>query len=232
MGGARVLTSIVVPARNAEDTLASALASVLAQGVVPIEVMVVDGSSGDRTVAVAEGFPGVRVMQQPGRGLADARNAGLAAVSGELVGFLDADDEFTPGRLALMRDRLLADPACAAVLGHMVRTDVGGASAQYGEGWLDRPLPALTPGGMLARRAMFARVGPFDTSLTIACDSDWLARLEDLRLPVALLPEVVLVKRVHAGNLSADTATLRREMLVVARRRLARRRHSGGGCEP
>jgi glycosyltransferase involved in cell wall biosynthesis len=227
-----MLISVVIPVRNAEATLPEALESVFLQGVSPLEVVVVDGASTDHTAAIARSFAGVRVIEQPGTGLADARNAGLAASRGDLIAFLDADDLFTTGRLAVMRDHLLREPSCAAVLGHMVRRDCGGAPAQYAGEWLADPVPALTPGGMLARASTFARVGAFDTALTIACDTDWLARLEDCGLGVAFLPQVVLVKRVRQANLSRDIETLRRELLLVARRRRARARSARPRQEP
>jgi glycosyltransferase involved in cell wall biosynthesis len=84
------LVSAIVPAYNAASTLAACLAALLASDYSALEVIVVDDGSTDGTVEVAS-RPGVRVVRQPNRGAAAARNAGAAVARGEHFYFLDAD---------------------------------------------------------------------------------------------------------------------------------------------
>ncbi len=83
--------SVVIPALDAERTLARVLASLRAQSPPPLEVLVVDDGSTDRTVEIAESFA-ARVVRGTGKGYAGgARNRGWEEASGAVVVFLDAD---------------------------------------------------------------------------------------------------------------------------------------------
>lgn len=127
--------------------------------------------------------------------------------------------------LAVAAAYLHEHAGCQAVLGQMVRfLEAGVPQPQaYAGGWLDHPTPGFTPGALVARREVFAQVGPFDARLTVGCDSDWFARAADAGVRMAHLPQVALYKRIHTANLSAQVAAYRRELLTVARRSLQRR---------
>ncbi|HEX5852076.1 MAG TPA: glycosyltransferase, partial [Solirubrobacteraceae bacterium] len=84
--------SVIVPVYMGERFLADALDSVAAQTYAPLETIVVDDGSPDRSAEIAAGRPGVRLIRQKNQGVAAARNAGLAAARGELLAFLDQDD--------------------------------------------------------------------------------------------------------------------------------------------
>ena len=88
--------SVVVPARNAEETLGAQLCALTHQTTTaPIEIVVVDNASIDGTARVANRFEGVRVIADPTPGANHARNVGVAATSGDVVLLTDADDVVT-----------------------------------------------------------------------------------------------------------------------------------------
>ena len=91
--------SVIIPAYNAADTLVACLDSVSGHGV---EVIVIDDGSVDGTVAIASGYPGVKVLCQEHRGVSAARNAGIAGASGDYLLFVDADDTVFPGAIGLL----------------------------------------------------------------------------------------------------------------------------------
>lgn len=94
--------TIVVPAYNTARTLAATLSALLDQTFRDFEIVVVDDGSSDATAAIATSFQGdlrVRLIQQPNHGLAGARNTGIAAAKGDLIGFCDADDLWEPWKL-------------------------------------------------------------------------------------------------------------------------------------
>lgn len=217
--------SAIVVVRNGERFLAAALHSIGAQTRQPDEVIVVDGGSTDQSVAIARSFAGVRVLQQVGNGLAGARNQGVQAANSDLIAFLDADDLWAADKLAQQANHLVEQPSCAAVTGLVVRFAEPHCPlpAQYQDAWLNQPAPAYTPGGLLIRRWLFERAGYFDPAFTIGCDSDWLAKIQDAGWPPAVLPQVVLRKRIHEGNLSSNLLVARRELLALTRRSLVRR---------
>ena len=90
------LVSVIIPCYRQAHFLADALRSAVAQTHRPLEIIVVDDGSPDDVAAVTAQFPTVRLVRQPNRGLAAARNAGLRASSGDYVAFLDDDDTFFP----------------------------------------------------------------------------------------------------------------------------------------
>ena len=115
------LVSVCVPARDAERFLGQALESALAQ-TVPLELLVCDDGSRDRTATVAERLaardPRVRVLRhRRGLGVVAARNALLAAARGRHVAFLDADDAYLPGALAAQVALLEREPGVVLVHG-------------------------------------------------------------------------------------------------------------------
>ena len=96
--------STVVPTFNRAALLALAVRSALPQCEPGDEIIVVDDGSIDDTEAVARAFgPPVVYLRTPHVGAGAARNAGVEAATGDLVAFLDSDDEWMPGKLALQR---------------------------------------------------------------------------------------------------------------------------------
>jgi len=99
--------SVIIPAFNGAEFVAAAIESALAQTYADTEVITIDDGSTDETAAVLERFGSrIRVIRQPNRGLAAARNAGIALAGGEYVALLDADDTWEPAFLELAVARL------------------------------------------------------------------------------------------------------------------------------
>jgi glycosyltransferase involved in cell wall biosynthesis len=96
------LVSVVIATWNTGRYLPETLASALAQTYLRREIIVVDDGSTDDTVARIEPFrSAIRYIRQEHQGLAAARNAGIAAAQGEFIALLDADDLWSPEKLAL-----------------------------------------------------------------------------------------------------------------------------------
>ena len=94
--------SVVIAAYNAGRTLQATLESALAQTHPRREIIFVDDGSSDDTEAVLASYrTRIRVIHRPHGGLAAARNAGVAAAGGEYLSLLDADDLWTPDKLAV-----------------------------------------------------------------------------------------------------------------------------------
>lgn len=98
------MISVIIPIYNAERTLGPCVSSLLRQSYGDLEVLLVDDGSGDRSPEICREFARreerVRVLLQPNRGAAAARNAGLDAAHGEWVMFLDADDQLEVSAVA------------------------------------------------------------------------------------------------------------------------------------
>ena len=142
--------TIVIPAYNAAPYLQEALESLRTQACTPHEVIVVDDGSTDNTAEIAAAFEGVRLLQQANRGVAAARNAGLAIASGELILFLDADDWLMPGAISRHATALSDHPNAVASYGEALRTT--GAGQAIGAG--DKPVFGPRPSGALLRQLL------------------------------------------------------------------------------
>ncbi len=104
--------SILLPFRNAADTLAETLDSVLAQDCGDWELLAVDDASNDASAAMvrALGDPRARLIRNPRPGLVEALNLGLELARAPLIARLDADDRMHPARLRLQAETLRAEP--------------------------------------------------------------------------------------------------------------------------
>ena len=193
--------SCIVPCRNAQSYVAEAIASALVERA--DDVVIVDDGSTDDTIAVAAAVVGpVRIVRQEPQGAAAARNAGLAVARHELIAFLDADDLWPMGSLALRRRILAADPKLDAVYGH---------TQQFYSPELDLALRsrlacppgaigAPTFGSVVFRRSVFERIGGLNVSLKVGEMFEFMARFADAGLAIACLPDTVLLRRIHANN--------------------------------
>jgi glycosyltransferase involved in cell wall biosynthesis len=227
------LVSVVIPVHDGERFLAEAIDSVLAQGYPRREVIVVDDGSTDGSAPIARARP-VRYRRQPNRGVAAARNAGLAVAEGELIAFLDQDDMWLPGKLEAQVDFLLAHPAVDAVISPLEVALEPGASplAWYQpDAGMDVQL-GVQLGALLVWRASLERVGGFDTRYELASDTDWLLRARDAGLLVENGLEVCMRYRMHERNSSRREDLLSAEVRAayrasVARKRAARVRSAG-----
>jgi succinoglycan biosynthesis protein ExoA len=124
--GCAVPVSVVMPVRNEERALATALRSVLSQDSCDVEVLVVDGDSEDRTreivTAMATDDPRVRLLHNPLRSIPHALNVGLAAAQGEFLARVDGHSQLDAGYLRRAVEHLRSDPGLGAVGGKRVAT--------------------------------------------------------------------------------------------------------------
>jgi glycosyltransferase involved in cell wall biosynthesis len=234
LGGGKV--SVVIPCYNQARFLGEAIQSVLFQGYDDLEIVVVDDGSHDCTEEVASGYaredPRVRLIRQENRGLAAARNRGLAEAGGEYVVFLDSDDRLVLGALEVGVRELEAHPGCAFVSGICRKITADGSVMP---GWeqfrvrdepyleLLRSCPIYVP-AVMYRGAVFDVVGNFDTSYRAAEDYDLYYRILE-RFPVYCHDTLVAEIRRHDANMTRDrTLMLKYNMAAL---RSQRRRVKG-----
>jgi glycosyltransferase involved in cell wall biosynthesis len=192
----------IVPCRNARAYLSQTIACALDEGA--DEVVVVDDGSTDDSAAVAEAAVGpVRILRQTGQGVAAARNAGLAIARHDLVAFLDADDLWPAGSLALRRSVLAVDSKLDAVYGYVQQFHSPELDAVARSRYACPPdaLPARLAGSVLWRRSVFERIGGFNVSLKQGEMFEFAARFADAGLAIACIPETVLLRRIHDTNM-------------------------------
>lgn len=112
LSGVDVSVAVVIPTYNAREYVADAIDSVLSQRRVPDEILVVDDGSQDGTSdLVRERYPNVTVLRQRNKGVASARNLGIASTSCAWVALLDADDVWHESKLHRQVEAIVAGPS-------------------------------------------------------------------------------------------------------------------------
>jgi glycosyltransferase involved in cell wall biosynthesis len=175
--------SVVIPTCARAEWLARAVASVRAQAQAPLEIVVVDDAAGHAPVDRRRLGGDVRVLVNThAPGASGARNAGAAAARGELLAFLDDDDEWLPSYLAravaLMQWAGL-DAVCTDLMYRYADGERRGkraADALHVDAFLTRN-PGLIGSNLLIRRATYLAIGGFDETLRTSEDMDFGLRL-------------------------------------------------------
>lgn len=225
------LVSVILPVRNGARFIGEAVASVLSQDGVPLELLVVDAASSDGTREIVQGHrdPRVRLLDQAGRGIAPAFNQGIASAAGSIIAFISSDDRWRPGKLRLQVDRLLARPELLYTIAHFRYFEQPGCPvpASFNRALLGRALVGRIMETLVARREAFDRIGLFDPAIRIANDVDWFARAKDAGVPMEVLDEVLLEKRIHDANTSSQAEVNTPDLMEVLRRSIRRQRGSG-----
>jgi O-antigen biosynthesis protein len=186
---AQPLVSVVIPTYNRAELVIDAIRTVLAQDYPALEVLVVDDASTDDTAARVAGLGDERVRlirQRVNGGVASARNRGMDAARGEIIAFLDSDDEWlSRDKLSRQVALLMAAPRRTALVygGQEVRDGSGGtvyvgarAEGRVFETMLARNvLTGFSLNGVM-RREVFETIGGFDPRLPAIEDWDFLIR--------------------------------------------------------
>lgn len=201
--------SVIIPVHNGERFLAEAIACVLNQQYKPLEILVVDDGSTDSTARIAAGFGDrIRYVFQAQRGPAAARNRGIALARGEMLGFLDHDDLWTPDGLCDQIEYLAAHSDIEIVQGLVVQMQRAPAGEDAkGVRFVEstEPYRFINVGSALYRKRVFEQVGGFNEDLIEGEDADWFLRAWEMNIPKAVLNRVVLYYRRHDTNLTQES---------------------------
>jgi glycosyltransferase involved in cell wall biosynthesis len=222
----RPLISVMIAAYNAERYVEEAIESVLTQNYRPLELIVVDDGSTDHTAERVRHHSDVRYLHQANAGNGSARNLAVGAATGDYFAFLDADDRFTPGRLARQLNALSSDSEIDVVYGHVqefVSPELDEPTRRTIRAPIAEPSPYMSPSVMLIGREAFMRVGEFSTTLRVGVTVDWIARAKDAGLRHLILEDVVLERRLHTDNNGLRNRDARSDYLQVVRAAMARR---------
>jgi glycosyltransferase involved in cell wall biosynthesis len=225
------LISVIIPAYNAERTLAETLQSVLEQTIQEFEILVVDDGSGDRTPEIAQSFgdPRIQVLRGNRGGASQARNRGITAAQGEFLAFLDADDLWTADKLQSQLDALAATPGADVVYCWTNCIDVTGQFIRPGSHTLwsgDVYEPMLlddfigTSSNILLRRSALEKIGFFDETLKNAQDTDLWLRLAQ-QYQFAVVPKPKVLYRISQGSLSSNLLSLEKSNLCIIEKAFA-----------
>lgn len=201
--------SLVTAVYNGEGWIADCIRSIREQNYPQLEWIVVDGASKDSTVEIvkASGLAS-RIISEKDRGIYDAMNKGLKCATGQIVGLLNADDEFAARDILWKIARAFEDRKIEAVYADVLYVDpqnTGIATRLYSSkkfspaqlkyGWV----PAHP--SLYLRKEIYDRFGYFNADYKIAGDFDFMARIfRTGNLKSIYFPEVWV--RMREGGLS------------------------------
>ena len=225
--------SVVIPSYNSAAYLSEAIDSALNQTVLPLEVIVINDGSTDETPQILQRYQGrIVAITQENRGLSGARNRGIAAATGELIAFLDADDVWLPQKLEKQVACLEEHPRAGFVHtgAHWWNADTGEQSIRV-NGNLHQLAGAcykeffaynrVTVSTIVVRRECLAAVGNFDEGIRRPTTQDYdlcfrIARHHEL----AYVDEPLVRYRLHASNFSKQPLPMWEDLLYVLRKAL------------
>jgi GT2 family glycosyltransferase len=206
--------TIVTPCLNGAATLSATLASVRDQRYDgDVEHVVVDGGSTDGTLDILAAAPGVRYVSEPDRGLSDAVNKGIRMATGDVIGWLNADDVYLPGALAQVGTALARRPGTLWATGPCLIIDADGREIRrfvtgyksfllrrysYRMHLVQNFVPAPST---FVRRQAFDRIGVFDERFKYSMDYDLWLRLGRIGAPL-VLDQPLAAFRMAEGSLS------------------------------
>ncbi len=178
------LVSVIIPTFNRVDVLPRSIHSVLKQTFQDIELIVVDDGSTDSTDDLIAGFSGsIRYLRQDHKGVSAARNKGIIASDGQLIAFLDSDDEWRQDKLE--KQLKLYNPVDDYFICHSDElwlqygkvVNQKGIHKKQGGRFFQRALQRclISPSAVLISRLLLDKIGLFNEDLPAAEDYDlWL----------------------------------------------------------
>jgi glycosyltransferase involved in cell wall biosynthesis len=197
--------SVVIPTYQRRALVTRAVASVLRQTFGDFELIVVDGSDDGTKEALAGLDPRLRYVWQENRGVAATRNAGIRLARGDVVAFLDSDNQWLPDHLEVITDVLERHPQ-AVLVSTCPSFHVAGSESPSDAREVD-----LLPDSVLrncagfvsciaVRREPLQEIGGFDEELPVAEDNDLWLRLA-MRGPFATVQRRTIVQQTTRGGL-------------------------------
>lgn len=221
--------SVIIPTHNRRGMLREAIASARAQTLPPTQIIVCDDGSTDGTEEdFREPDALLTYLRQAQAGPAAARNMGLRAAQGDAVAFLDSDDVWTPRKLEVQCGLLESDPEIGAVFClQQAFRDVTGGDGDKKRREFGATSAAISAGGFLGRMEIVRRLGEMRKELQTGEFAEWFGRGNAWGLQHAVVEQVLLLRRVHAGNISRGEAGSTPDYTAAVRAALARKRAGG-----
>lgn len=222
------LVSVIMTVYNGEKYLAAAIESVLTQTYAPIEFIIINDGSQDRTEEIINSYgPKILSFYQQNQGQPSAQNRGISLASGQYIAFLDADDLYNPDKTVHQINWLKTHPQLNLVFGLVEQFISPELPPQIRNKW---KCPTGTSSGYLAAAGLFRRkcfdlVGTFNENQRIGSFIEWYMRASEKGLKHEVIQTPVLKRRIHEHNIGIETQGARKEYIEIIKAALKRRAH-------
>jgi glycosyltransferase involved in cell wall biosynthesis len=229
-----VKISLVTPCYNSAAYIEETICSVLSQGIPELEYMVVDGGSTDGTVEIIRRYADRLTwwVSEKDNGQVDALNKGFARATGDILGFINADDVLLPGALDAILQTFTERPEVDLIAGEVEWIDGEGRPTGSHAGEITNLEEALdiyrvwwsqrqwVQPEVFYRRALKERVGAFDQRYHLAFDFDFWVRCFRAGATVARVRKPLVQFRQHPDQKSNAVTECNREIRAIVRRHL------------
>ena len=216
--------SVIIPAYNAERTILETIASVQQQTFSDLELIVVDDGSTDRTLELLHSVTDERlkIFSYQNAGVSVARNRGISHATGEFIGFLDADDLWTPDKLETQLTALQQHPEAGVAYSWTYFMNEKGASyiekskAFEGNVYAELLVTNFLHNGSnpLIRSQAIESVGGFDPALAFGEEWDFYLRLA-ARWAFVLVPKPQILYRQSSVSASSKVEEMEQQTLIM-----------------
>ncbi|RYX85966.1 glycosyltransferase [bacterium] len=227
--------SIIIPLYNAASYIGFAIESIYRQEFAslgePFEILIVNDGSTDGSDVIARQLATkhseIQLIEQENHGVASARNAGIRQSRGEIICFMDADDEYPDGTLVFFVEELnllrqqFGELVMVRGLTQHVRRD------ESGEDWCmsGEPIDLSVVHANAQTRAAVEKAGFFDEELANSEDIDWLLRAEAAGVVMSARQRVTLLYRRHETNMTRNASDILHHKLKMFKKHLDRERN-------
>jgi glycosyltransferase involved in cell wall biosynthesis len=197
--------SIITVCLNSEKTIKRALQSVRQQAYDNLEVIVIDGISTDGTLLIVEDFKDLVsiIVSEKDKGIYDAMNKGIALASGEIIYFLNSDDELVGSNIiadvvGLFQTKAALQMVYGDIVVRFPSHDQYTKHKQVGQHNVLHT--GICHQAVFARKSFFGEIGKFNLDFRIYADFDWIIRAFLTRGVIQYIPRLVSI--FHAGGAS------------------------------
>lgn len=218
--------SVIIAVWNGQNYLKEAIESALAQDYENKEIIVVNDGSSDSTQTIIDRFGSqIRSFTQPNRGLGAARNTGVRASTGSYLTFLDHDDLWEKTKLSSQIKQINSrDPLVFSYVQQFICPSLSPKERQK-LNVNEEILPSYFAGNLLISKQRFLQIGFFFEKKIVGEFVDWYLRALEAKVPIIMLPELTLYRRVHSNNMGRQKNLYQStEYLKILKNSLDRRR--------
>lgn len=216
--------SIITPSFRNSNWLRLCIASVADQEV-ELEHIVQDSCSDDGTQEWLRQDHRVKALIEKDRGMYDAVNRGFRRASGDILAYLNCDEQYLPGALLAVRDYFIANPTVDVAFGDALVVDPTGRYLCHRQAsiptryhsWISGNLAVLTCATFLRRSVIESRGILFDPSFKAVGDAVWIMQLLEQKVPLGLLGTVTSTFTETGGNLCLQPASQKEQAELMSK---------------
>jgi len=229
--------SVVTPSFNGGEFIEDAILSVFQQQAVSVEHIVMDGASIDNTVEILKRHPHVHWTSEKDNGQSDAINKGFRRATGDLMGWLNADDYYLPGGLEAIARAAQEHPEADVIYGDCVFVDGSGKIVRSKVEHDFDPAILMYFGCYIPSTSTFFRRRVIESGLLLDCeyrvcmDFEYFTRLAHAGCRFLYTPRFIAAFRWHGNNISLSNAARRAEERRQVQLRFGAGQHSDSTFE-